>query len=426
MIKKITRLLITMLPLILACSDLEDSTGLGRDIVSSYNPSAVNIDQNFQTFYRNNSIVTDAFSIPDQNNTRFGIHTGVIAAGSKEGYTTTGFTEFVIGKNVGRRFQTKDKLVAISLSFDTISFGTRSLETHNLTLYSCSQNKKYSRTSDPTGMLIGKLVRDTSSKKLNVEIEDSDLAQSIFDACLAYQECLDDCPDKKDPSCTNPCDSLKSTFSFCLFNENDSSFVRLRSPVMKIAHKRTQKINKKDSVITRIDSLTGASYSNYIAFEDDIGEVKDKPLSSSASERTAVFQIDISSLWDTMSTTGFNEILSAGLELRPLSYENLDKKDSLFSVRHYLSDELIQDGIVLDSLIGSGKLNIEAEYDKSGKMTNSIILFVDRHLQSLRSTRPSTVYLYIQVNKFDDVKNISWERVEWRKPVFNVVLSTFK
>lgn len=412
-----------MLPLILACSDLEDSTTLGKDIVSSYNPSAVNIDQNFQTFYRNNSIVTDAFSIPDQNNARFGIHAGVIAAGSKEEYTVTGYTEFVIGKNVGRRFNTKDKLVAITLSFDTISFGTRYLENHNLTLYSCSQNKKYSRTSDPTGMLIGKLVQDTSSKKLNVEIEDSVLAQSIFDACLAYQECLDDCSNIKDPSCTKSCDSLKSTFSFCLFNENDSSFVRLRSPVMKITHKRTQKINKKDSVITRIDSLTGASYSNYIAFEDDIGEVKVKPLSSSASERTAVFQIDISSLWDTMSTTGFNEILSAGLELKPLSYENLDKKDSLFSVRHYLSDELIQDGIVLDSLIGSRKLNIKAEYDKSGKMTNSIILLVDRYLQGLRSTRPSTVYLYIQVNKSDDV---SWETVEWRKPVFNVVLSTFK
>jgi hypothetical protein len=405
------------LALLLSCSGLEDTTGLGRDIISSTNPSAVNIDQNFRTFSRNESIVTGFFSIPDENGTSFGIHPGLIAAGSKDGYITSGYTEFTIDKNAGARFELGDEPVSISLTFDTLDYGTVAFKNLKLSLYQCAQDQKFSRSSiTPEGKLIGELAPDsTVENRLSVEINDDKLVSEIFSACLALKECYDKCGDNK--GCKDTCyDSLEAkTFSFCLYNEDDSSFIRLSQPLMRIT------LTRDTSTIT--DSIK-PSYFNYVAQDENIDEQKALPVSSNVSGRTAVFKIDISSLWDTMSTSGFDEILSAGFNIIPETHINFDKeKDTTFAVRHYISDNLIQDGSELDSLFFSRSFEFKIEKDSKGRLKKKLILYADRHLQKYRSKRPSTVFLYLQISKSSDM---SWEKVIWKKPVFNAVLTTIK
>jgi len=405
------------LALLLSCSGLDDTTGLGRDIISSTNPSAVSIDQNFRTFSRNESIVTDFFSIPDENDTHFGIHPGLIAAGSKAGYITSSYTEFSIGRNAGSRFELDDEPVSISLTFDTLDHGTVAFKNLKLSLYQCSQDQKFSRSSTtPEGKLIGELAPDSTVKnRLSVEIDDDELVSEIFSACLALKECYEECD--KNKGCKDTCyNSLEAkTFSFCLYNEDDSSFIRLSQPLMKITFTRDT------STIT--ESIK-PSYFNYVAQDENIDEQKALAVSSNVSGRTAVFKIDISSLWDTMNTSGFDEILSAGFNIIPETHINFDnEKDTSFAVRHYISDNLIQDGSELDSLIFSRSFEFKIEKDSKGRLKKKLILFADRYLQKYRSKHPSTVFLYLQISKSSDM---SWKKVLWEKPVFNAVLTTIK
>ena len=131
--------------------------GLGRDIISSTNPSAVSIDQNFRTFSRNESIVTDFFSIPDENDTHLAF-IGLIAAGSKTGYTNSSYTEFSIGRNAGSRFELDDEPVSISLTFDTLDYGTVAFKNLKLSLYQCSQDQNSrAHLLLPEGKLISRL-----------------------------------------------------------------------------------------------------------------------------------------------------------------------------------------------------------------------------------------------------------------------------
>ena len=146
-------------------------------------------------------------------------------------------------------------------------------------------------------------------------------------------------------------------------------------------------------------------------------------MSSSASGRTAVFEVDISSLWDTMDSTGFEEILSAGFLIQPASYKNLEGKDSVLSIRHYLSDNLVNDGLILDSLLGKRGINVDTTLDSSGNIVDTVTLPVEKFLQNLITTRPSTVYFYIELSQVTDMR---WEEVVWNKPRFRAVITTLK
>ena len=83
--------------------------------------------------------------------TRFGVHPGQIAAGSKDDYSVSGYTEFSIGSSTGKRFQLDDSLISMTIQFDTVSLGSVSFQDSQFTLYSCTEDEKYSRTVQSAG-----------------------------------------------------------------------------------------------------------------------------------------------------------------------------------------------------------------------------------------------------------------------------------
>ena len=431
MLKKGLISIVITLPVLFAlfCSRFDDTTSLGKDIISNtIGPSLVDLQQNFNQLSIDTSIVSKQLSIPGKNDVNFGVHSGRLCAGSKAGITASGYFEFSIGgKTIYNRFNDTDSLISISLVIDTIGTVSTLTNSSKITLYRSTESAKYSRSEVTAGTAIDTISFD--SKRFVTTLDTSD-ANSIFTALRsAYKECIDACSNK---ACTTSCDTsseAREFFRYTLFNQDSSSLIRFKNPFLKIKYRR---INVKNDGKTRdtifvTDSLIRATYVNYLAKDAISDSLQALPLSSFASGRTAVFQINLTPLWNKMDSTGLNEILSAAFTIDSSVYRNLELSNSDFSfaVRYFLGNSLLDNGFTLNTQLNKvPQTSITAKYDSTSNMnfTGKLIFPADRFLQELNQTRPATGYLYLQLVSQNN--NMQWEEVLWNKPNLKAVFTT--
>lgn len=190
-----------------------------------------------------------------------------------------------------------------------------------------------------------------------------------------------------------------------------------------------------DTITMKADSLTfPLSYSNYVMYEtketllNRTNRTSYPPISSYGPQRTAVFQLNIDSLWKTLEqqpTDGkpaFNKILSAGVAITGTLDSSFlktmaDSTDTTISVRWFVSENNILDGLQLhkaDKAIG------KVDTLKNGK---GAVLPIEKNLQEIlsrTSVPPSKVYLYLEPTSS---KNFN-KQVTWSKPSLLTVLTT--
>jgi hypothetical protein len=209
----------------------------------------------------------------------------------------------------------------------------------------------------------------------------------------------------------------------------------------------SKKAKIDSSVIAMLDTITMSAdsltipllYSNYVMFErkdtlyNRFNFATTPPISSYGPQRTAVFELNIDTLWKKLAqqpTDGkpaFNKILSAGVAITGTldsSFKKAmsDSTDTTISVRWFVSEDdkkIINDGLLLhkaDKAIGM------VDTLKSGK---EAVLPIEKNLQEIMSRttvtdRPPRVYLYLEPISS---KNYN-KQVFWSKPSLLTVLTT--
>ncbi|MBN1307684.1 MAG: hypothetical protein JXA18_07200 [Chitinispirillaceae bacterium] len=421
--------LATGILVLVSCSNLDQYTGVGSEVVEEADPKLVNFEKNFFAYAADTLVVNECFSLPGTPTPRFGHHAGKLAAGSEEGIEVYGYTEFVLTYDFAAQFDTADVLDSIVFVYDTI--GDTSLVRDNpvadsagLKLVGCSEESKYAMLPEAATDAIGVLkpVSAEDRRYYTGRLVDSVLSDSIFDLCLAYNDCISRAGgngNEKKAYCDT---TIDRSIYIALFNTDDGLAWFKFTPAMVIHTHRIKKVNDTDTIITRTDSLRGIS--GIVARETDslVSSLAPLPLSTWLSQRTAVFKLDLAPLWDTIASTGFDEILSAAAVFDGRHVTGDDIADTPI-VFYFIADELITDGGILDDRIDTINKYYAPVVKLQPSDSDTIVLPVDYHLQHYGADKPRFVYLYLRITSNDVYGK---QEIIWRKPRFKAVLTTLK
>lgn len=365
-------------------------------------------------------IVVSAFSIPDQNGSDFGIHRSSISVGMKDNVTASGFVEYKANWDIINKFGIEITDTAI-FEIDSISLQVYTYKDTDenagipikLDLYSCINADSISRTPLAGQSPITSLYLSKDSTHYYGSYNDTTILDSIENFISSIKDQLINCP-------TDSCKNLLKTYlRFYLFSDDSNSVAHLSTePTMKFFARKGL-----DSIRVSITP----SYTNYVATDHNIDSISKIPVSSFATQRTAVFKLDISNLWKNLELFKSFQILSAGFSITPNTYKNIyqdsnDDKSQKLNVLYHLSDKLYDNN---SEFHGQTLRSVEksVSVDSIGAPTD---VFVLRNLedifQELSSSRPSTVYLYLQLSS-DEYK---WKEVLWNNPEFKAILTTLE
>lgn len=416
MLKKICYSFSILFPLTfsLFCSRFDDTTGLGKDIIRDIDPSLTDVSQNFKTV--ETISIDSAFSIPNQNDTYFGVHPGALSVGTKENVSASGYLEYTFNSEIWSRFSLTEKdsctfnIDSIYIQCDILN--KKSSLPSNINVYAATNEDKYRRTTQVKQIHIATLSLNKDSSSYSGPVFDSSLIDSIVTAFNSFRDQMLDCG--KNDSCKN---LIKDeVFRFCLFSDDTCNLAHLSSsPKMKF-------IARKDLDTLRV--ITTPASINFVAIENNSEILSNQPLSSFASQRIAVFKLDISNIWEMMDSTKFDEMLSAAFTITPKSYKNMfseNKSDTLMVV-YYLSDKLIDNDSTFKKQRVSNVQKIITS-DTTEKTDTLHLKNLDKHFQLLTTNKPSSVYLYLQLsNRYD----LHWKEVLWNNPKFKAILTTLE
>lgn len=416
--------------LFIVCSKLDQYTGVGSEVVEEADPKLVNFEKNFFAYATDTLVAEECFSLPGTPTPRFGHHYGKLAAGSKDGIDVYGYTEFILTYEFAVKFDTADVLDSIVFVYDTI--GDTALarndaiaDSAGFGLFRCYGEDKYNMQAGVGAAAadIGMLkVISADDPRYAGRLVDSVLSDSIFDLCLAYNDCFSDAEGSGNEKKVYCDTTLNRSIFIALFNTDDSLAWFKFAPAMVLHTHHVENVNDTDTIITRTDSLRGIS--GIVARETDylISSLAPHPVSTWLSQRTAVFKLDLASLWDTVASTGFNEMLSAAVVFDGMKLTT-DNNDTTPAVFYFLSDELITDGNELDDRIDTINKYYSPVITVKSPDSDTLVLPVDYHLQHYLTSKPQFFYLYLRITS-DDV--YGKQEILWYKPRFKAVLTTIK
>lgn len=404
--------------LLLFCSRFDETTGLGKDIIQDIDPSLTDVNQNFKSL--DSMIVVSAFSIPDQNGSNFGIHRSSISVGIKDNVTASGFVEYEVNWDTLNKFGIEITDTS-TLEIDSISLqvytyndtGENAGIPEKLDLYACIDADSISRTPVARQLPITSLYLSEDSTHYSGSSDNTTILGSVEKFVSSIKEQIKICD-------TDSCKNLHKTYlRFYLFSDDSNSVAHLStSPTMKFFARKGP-----DSIRVSISP----SYTNYVAIDHDIDSVSKIPVSTFATQRIAVFKLDISNLWETLESFKSFQILSAGFSIAPKTYKNLyedsdDETLQKLNVLYHLSDKLYDNNSTFHGQI-LRRVEKSVSTDSTGTPTD---IFVLRNLEDifhkLSSSRPSTVYLYLQLSGEEH----GWKEVLWNNPEFKAILTTLE
>jgi len=404
--------------LLLFCSRFDETTGLGKDIIHDIDPSLTDVNQNFKSL--DSMIVVSAFSIPDQNGSNFGIHRSSISVGTKDNVTASGFIEYEFNWDTLNKFgieitdTSTFKIDSISLQVYTYKDTSEHAEiAKKLDLYACINADSISRTPLARQFPITSLYLSTDSTLYYGSSNSTTILAAIENFISSTKAQLNICA-------TDSCkDLLKTYLRFYLFNDDSNTVAHLSTaPTMKFFARKGP-----DSIRVSISP----SYTNYVAIDHNIDSIAKIPVSSFATQRIAVFKLDISNLWKSLDSFKSFRILSAGFSITPKAYKNVynnsdDETLNKLNVIYYLSDKLYEDNSAFYEQT-LRRVEKSVSTDSTGSPNDKFVLRnLEDIFQKLSSSRPSTVYLYLQLSGND----YKWKEVLWNNPEFKAILTTLE
>ncbi|MBN1307598.1 MAG: hypothetical protein JXA18_06765, partial [Chitinispirillaceae bacterium] len=343
-----------------------------------------------------------------------------------DGISVYGYTNFTFNRAFAEKFDSADIFDSIVFVYDTIVDTVRNSVIAdsgvNFRLFSCTDENKYTipqpaADDDAAGVL--KKISD-DDPRFAATLLDAVLSDSIFKSCTTYKRCIIDADDDAEKQ---HCDSTFNAHFFISLFSGDTGLTWFKfAPAMVIHSHRMKEIDGKDSMVARTDSLRGLS--GIVAHEADslIASLSPLPLSTWLSQRTAVFKIDLARLWETMSSTGFNELLSAAIvfEHRQFIADGNDTTPTLF---YFLSDQLYSKVGDFDNEIDSINKYYSPVIKLKSPDSDTLVLPVDYHLQHYVKSRQQYFYLYLRITSADVYGK---QEILWGAPRFKAVLTTIK
>jgi hypothetical protein len=418
MLKKISRPVSILLSLIflLSCSRFDETTSLGKDIIQDIDPLLTDVNQNFKTL--DSMIVLNSFSIPDQNDSYFGIHRASISVGSKDNVSASGFVEFEANTDFLNKFgmEATDistfKVDSISLQVYTYKDSSENARIpKKLDLYLCINSDSISRTALARQFPITSLYLSEDSTHYSGSSNNTTIRDSVEKFISNIKEQLKICA-------TDSCKNLLKTYlRFYIFSDDSNSVAHLSTePTMKFFARKGP-----DSIRVSITPR----YTNYVAIDHNIDSISKIPISKFATQRTAVFKLDISNLWETMKSFKSFRILSAGFSITPKTYKDVyrdNEESQKLNVLYHLSDKLYDNNSAFhDQILRRVEKSVSA--DSTGAPADTFVL---RNLEDifhkLSSSRPPIVYLYLQLSG----NEYRWKEVLWNNPEFKAILTTLE
>ena len=294
------------------------------------------MNQNFISL--DSMIVVSAFSIPGQNGSDFGIHRSTISVGTKNNVTASGFVEFEANADFLNKFgieiddNSTFKLDSIGMQVYTYrDTGENAGIPEKLDLYACFTADSVSRTPLARQFPITSLYLSEDSTNYYGSYHDTAMLNSIENFIYGIKEQLKICA-------TDSCKNLLKTYlRFYLFSDDSNSVAHLSTePTMKFFARKNL-----DSIRVSITPR----YTNYVAIDHNIDSISKIPVSAFATQRTAVFKLDISNLWKNLDSIKSAQIISAGFSITPKAYKEVfdssnDEAAKKLDVLYYLSDKL--------------------------------------------------------------------------------------
>lgn len=413
MLKKISCSVTTLLLMfLLFCSRFDETTGLGKDIIRDIDPSLTEVNPNFRSF--NSLPVTSAFSTPDQNDSLFGIHRSVISVGNKDNVSASGFVEFKFNSEILNAFKTK-ATDNTSLEIDSITLQFSNFKNTDknsslpvkLDLFACTDGDSTSRAPSSRQLPLASVYLNGDSTQYIGSTSNQLIRDSVENIVLSIKETIKAC---NSDTCVKPV-----YLRFYLFNDEPGSLAHLSASATLKFYLRIG----SDSIIANLKS----NYTNFVAMDQNIDSLSKIPVSSFATQRTAVFKLDISSLQDTLASLKTFRILSAGFSIAPKSYKGFTN-DTATQVRilYHLSDTLFDNNKVFLSGRVLRQMEMTVTVDTTQAPTDTFFLRnLEDILQKFSTGSQKTAYLYIQLSGKDDY---TWKEITWNNPEFKATLTT--
>ena len=373
-----------------------------------------------------------AYSLPEEPGSGFGKHPGKLAVGTAGDFRAYGYVRFQVGASFAKNFDSTYVFERVEFVFDTL-YDTTLPVVGSITsatkfhLYRCdsttADNLIPGSIPDTALCTLEQVFDDDDSAHWSGTLTDSLLADSIFCQCRQALSCYNETDGSSSEKIVH-CDStLPIDFFFALCSTGDS-LVWFKStsgsyPAMVIhAH-----YPDGDSTISTTDTLRG--YPTLVASEADplITDNALQPLASWLPGRTTVFKIDLQTLWDTMKTTGFTELLSAGF-VASTDLLSTEDDDTMPPVNYFLSSDY-NDSIdwINEQFTEANTYYSPVVYLNAPSDSPEVVLPIDYHLQHYINGKKRYFYLYIRLVS----ANVTWnQEVLWSNPRFKAVLTPTK
>ncbi|HEX2958892.1 MAG TPA: hypothetical protein VHO70_18805 [Chitinispirillaceae bacterium] len=365
----ITSSIISLLSLI-GCSQFEDTTSVGSDLIKEADPSFLDFDKNYQPFTLDTSIVTGYLSVPrNENDTNFGVHTAsVLPVGGKNGEISTAYYEFKTSFDDWKKICSVDSLVSLTEIYSTELIFSKSTDSTNSdcnynqdtrVLYFRDSTYKYNRNQTN----VEKILSDTANvfdyslnpADLSYEFSDSILSREILDALTMQHQQYTQLPSDSQGNYFKNSVFKPKTFQFVLASTKTDSMYALLDPKasLKVHFKRGDNGNKRSKAIVdntlhhRDTSYTKQKRffvkSDTVGIETAFDTLYNKPSSKG--------QILIDSLCKIVPETVVDTPLTDTIPIKPVvnNYRNRVKtKDSTWVIDSIVSniDTIYSDSVI--------------------------------------------------------------------------------
>jgi hypothetical protein len=413
-------LLPTITALLFSCSDFDQYTGVGTDVVEESDPSFTKFEDNFDPFFQDSSIINESYSIPQDPNHHFR-YTSLLAAGNDSGFETVAFLTFTVPAELA--LTSDSTTIDSGIRIDSVMFSifaytdsTDSAGFSELSLY------RSHPADDEEPLVTCSRDEDNDTMLMYTGVcSDSTFIDSLNTFYTNYRNCIDAC---NTDDCEADCDEINRSFTVMLVLD-DSMYVFSTPPYLIIfshLEKYSDSEAQEDS-LSQIDTVSGTTYSEIHESDDVISSLSGIPVSKRKSKRTAVFNLNFSDLWEESSKTGFSEILSAVVSFPRETMEINASDSSAINVRYFLSGKTMSDYSESDAYFSDTLLYYSETKTFSSTGSDTVHFPIEHYLYKFQKTQPTELNLYLQVEPYfihDDIE------ITWSKPSFKAVLTSLK
>jgi hypothetical protein len=374
--------------LFVSCSNLNDSSTLGGQIITNSDPNRSDFSKSFEYF--DTLSVLGQFSVAEPADTSIGTGAAIVGKNSvKTVRAIYGFAHDSTFRFKNRARTLRSTVVRIGADTLKINDSTKKvLSSINVLFYNTSLLTKPLDISIPQKTIQNKLLNDNSifSDTLNP------LTTASIDSTLkSYREK----------------DSGKYNVKLIVTSE-DTLFWLQANPRLIFIY---------DSLgHTIIDSITSGYRSN-VQFDDPSVKTAFDPIpvSSIYSGRYAVFKLDLKSLWTDMAKRpGFTTILSVPLVISGQSLVATDSLEKYYY--YYVSPNLFSSPeAIKDSMQNMGSVGRIG----TGKYLDTVP--AENFFSKLTKNKPEFAYLYLR--GYEKVNVFSDQSIRWSNPVITGVFT---